>query len=170
MRLTNHEAWALVHGMLIGGLFLLGFSGGILALYGLRSELLTAEGVRDRVTQLKLGTTLMALMAWATVITGTWIILPWYRDSSPTSPKSLLLADPATEQWHTFADVWKTHLAWTAPMLATAAAFLVLYYGQSLARDMTARRVVLALFLGAFAISSIAALIGSLVTRTAPIH
>jgi hypothetical protein len=112
----------------------------------------------------------MALMAWATVITGTWIILPWYRDSSPTSPKSLLLADPATKQWHTFADVWKTHLAWTAPMLATAAAFLVVYYGHSLARDTTARRVVLALFLGAFTISSIAALIGSLVTRTAPIH
>jgi hypothetical protein len=43
------------------------------------------------------------------------------------------------------------------------------YYGRSLARDRTARNVVDAL-LCAFAVSSLAALIGSLVTRAAPIH
>jgi hypothetical protein len=170
MRITNHEAFAMVHGMLLGGGFLLAFSGGLLALHGLRIELLTPEGVGDRIRQLKLGTSVMALMAWLTVLTGTWVILPWYRASTPDSPKSLLLADPDTARWHTFADVWKTHLAWTSPLLATAAAFLVVYFGRSLARDATARRLVLVLFLGAFAVASISALIGSLVTRAAPIH
>jgi hypothetical protein len=80
------------------------------------------------------------------------------------------VADPATQQWHTFADVWKTHIAWTAPLLATAAAALVAYYGPALARDRTARNIVLILFLAAFGVSSLAGLIGSLVTKAAPVH
>jgi hypothetical protein len=170
MRLTTVEAIAMVHGMLIGGAFLLAFSGGLLALHGLRSELLTAAGVQHRIKQLKLGTSVMALMAWATVLTGTWVILPWYRAASPDSPKSKLLADPATRQWHEFADLWKTHLALMSPLLATAAAALVLYYGRTLARDRSLRSIVLVLLVAAFAVSSIAALIGALVTRVAPVH
>jgi hypothetical protein len=168
MRVSNHEAWALVHGMGIGGLFLLGFTGGLVALWSLRSELLTTAGVANRVRQLRIGTGVMAAMAWATVLTGAWIILPWYRADG--GPKSKLMADPSMSAWHTFADVWKTHIAWTAPLLATAAAALVVYYGAALARDRTARTIVLTLFLAAFAVSALAGLIGSLVTKAAPVH
>src|SRR6266850_7661 len=73
MQVSNHEMWALVHGMGIGGLFLLGFSGGLVALWSLRSELLTTTGVAERVRRLRLGTGVMALMAWLTVLTGAWI-------------------------------------------------------------------------------------------------
>jgi hypothetical protein len=167
MRLTSHEVWALVHGMLLGGTFLLSFAAGLYALVTLRAEALTPEGVRERVRQLKIGTGAMALMAWTTVITGTWVILPWYRAEG--GPKSTLLSDPETKLWHEFADVWKTHVAWTAPLLATAAAVLVAYYGQAIARDSRVRRTVLVLFVAAFSVTSLAALIGSLVTRAAPI-
>ena len=170
MHLSNRELWALAHGMLIGGTFLLAFTGGLVALNGLRSEYLTPAGIRDRVKQLRIGATAMAVLAWATVLTGTWVLLPWYGEDSPRSPRSVLLSDPDTRQWHEFADVWKTHVAYMAPILATAAAALVLYYGPSLARDRTARNVVLALVLGAFAVASVAAIIGSLVTRAAPIR
>lgn len=170
MRLSEREVWALVHGMVIGGPFLLAFTGGLVALYGLRSEYLTPEGIRDRVAQLRIGATAMAVLAWATVLTGTWVLLPWYREESPDSPQSLLLSDPDTRLWHEFADVWKTHVAHLAPLFATAAAALVVYYGPALARDRTARSVVLALFLAAFAVASLAALVGSLVTRVAPIR
>jgi hypothetical protein len=110
------------------------------------------------------------VMAWAIVLIGTWVLLPWYREDTPESPRSILLSDPGTRQWHEFADVWKTHVAYMAPILATAAAALVVYYGRSLARDRTARNLVLMLMLGAFAVASLAALIGSLVTRAAPIR
>ena len=156
--------------MLIGGPFLLAFSGGLVALHGLRSDHLTSDGIRGRVAQLRIGATTMAVLAWATVLTGTWVLLPWYREDDPESPRSQLLADPDTRLWHEFADVWKTHVAHMAPILATAAAALVLYYGPSLARDRAARNVVLALFLAAFAIASLAAVVGSLVTRVAPIR
>jgi hypothetical protein len=170
MHLSDRELWALVHGMVIGGPFLLAFTGGLVALFGLRSEYLTAEGIRDRVLQLRIGASVMAMMAWAIVLIGTWVLLPWYREDTPDSPRSILLADPDTRQWHEFADVWKTHVAFLSPILATAAAALVVYYGRALARDRTIRNLVLALFLAAFAVSSLAALIGSLVTRAAPIR
>jgi integral membrane sensor domain MASE1 len=170
MRLTDREIWAIVHGLAIGGPFLLAFSGSLVLLVGLRAEHLTAEGIRGRVTQLRLGTTAMAGMGWAIVLIGTWVLLPWYREDTPSSPQSILLADPSTSQWHEFADVWKTHVAYMAPMLATAAAVLVRHYGRELARERTARNVVLALLLGAFAVASLAAIIGSLVTRAAPLR
>jgi hypothetical protein len=118
-----------VHGLLIGGPFLLAFSGGLVALHGLRGEYVTPEGIRERVRQLRIGATAMAVLAWATVLTGTWVLLPWYREDSPKSPQSVLLSDPDTRLWHEFADVWKTHIAHMAPILATSAAALVLYYG-----------------------------------------
>lgn len=155
---------------MLGGPLLLAFTGALVALHGLRAECLTPDGIRERVAQLRLAATAMAILAWATVLTGTWVLLPWYREDSPASPQSQLLSNPDTRLWHEFADVWKTHVAHMAPLFATAAAVLVLHYGASLARDRTARNVVLALFLAAFAVTGIAALIGSLVTRAAPIR
>src|SRR6266498_4646949 len=88
MELTNRELWGLIHGMGFGATFLLAFAGGLAGLYSLRPELLTVSGLKERLPRLEIGTTLMALAAWATVISGTWIVYPWYRDPAKTSPKS----------------------------------------------------------------------------------
>lgn len=170
MHLTNREIWALVHGMLIGGPFLLAFTGGLVAVVSLRADHLTAQAIHERVARLRIGLCVLAALAWTIVLTGTWVLLPWYAEDSPRSPRSILLSDPRTRQWHEFADVWKTHVAFMAPILATAAAALVVYYGRAVARDRTVRTLVLSLFLGAFAVAGLAALIGSLVTRAAPIR
>jgi len=170
MHFTERETFALVHGLLIGGPFLLAFAGGLVALDGLRAEYLTSEGIATQVKRLRLGTSVMAVMAWTIVLVGAWVLLPWYREDTPDSPRSILLSSPDTRDWHEFADVWKTHVAFMSPILATAAAALVVYYGPRLARDRSLRNLVLALFLGAFAVASLAALIGSLVTRAAPLR
>ncbi|HKH15591.1 MAG TPA: hypothetical protein VKA47_13145, partial [Solirubrobacterales bacterium] len=94
MDLNSHEFWALVHGILLGGAFLLAFTGGLAGLYSLRLELVTPAGVRDRIRRLSIGTTAMAAILWLTVIAGTWIVYPWYREDVPSSPKSELLANP----------------------------------------------------------------------------
>ena len=170
MELTQREIWAVVHGLLIGGPFLLAFAGGLVALAGLRADQLTTEGIQVRVRQLRIGTCLMAGMAWTIALIGIWVLLPWYAEDTPDSPRSLLLADSSTRQWHEFADVWKTHVAFMAPILATAAAALVVYYGPTVARDRTVRNVIFTLFVAAFAVASLAAVIGSLVTRVAPLR
>jgi hypothetical protein len=46
------------------------------------------------------------------VITGTWVVYPWYRESGPSSPKAQLLANPDTKDWHEFGMEWKEHIAW----------------------------------------------------------
>lgn len=170
MELTNRETFTLLHGIIIGTLFLLAFAGGLAGLWSLRTELVTSAGITERIRRLTIGTTGMALLAWATVATGTWIVYPWYRDKSPDSAKSRLLADPSTADWHEFGMEWKEHIAWMSPMLATAAAFLVLYYRGGLARNRTARTITLVLFVGAFATAAIAGVFGALITKAAPVN
>src|SRR3990172_12540305 len=111
--------------MAFGVLFLLAFAGGLAGLYSLKPALVTAEGVNERMRRLKIGVTVMAAAAWGTVITGTWIVYPWYREAIPSSPKSKLLADASTADWHDFGMEWKEHIAWISPILATTVAFIV---------------------------------------------
>jgi hypothetical protein len=167
--LTVRETWALVHGMILGALFLLAFGGGLAGLYSLREQLVTSEGIRERMPRLLIGTWVMAVVAWLTVLTGTFVVYPWYRDPAPTSPKSTLVADPLTAAWHNFGMEWKEHIAWMAPFLATAVAFAVAYYGVQLVRRGEIRRAVIALFILAFVAAGVAGLYGALITKAAPV-
>ena len=167
--LSNRETWTLIHGMIFGVVFLLGFAGGLEGLYSLRPRLLTTAGVRDRVLRLKIGVVAMAVAAWGTVITGTWVIYPWYRAKAPESAKSILVADPATAQWHSFGMEWKEHIAWISPILATVVAFVIMYYGVRLIKHERARKATLVLFVLAFAMAAVAGGLGALITKTSPV-
>lgn len=169
MSLTGREWWGLVHGGL-GAFFLLAFAGGLVGLHSLRPALITPTGALEGARRLKAGVVGMAAVAWLTVITGTWIVFPWYRDKAPTSAKSLLLADPATRGWHEFAMEWKEHVAWLSPILATAVAFIVLYYGTNLIHHQRVRKAAMALFVLAFAFAGIAGGFGALITKVAAVR
>ena len=91
MSITYREWWGLIHGMGLGALFLLAFAGGLAGLYSLRPALITPEGVVERLRRLKVGVVAMAVVAWLTVISGTWVVYPWYRAKGPGSPRSQLL-------------------------------------------------------------------------------
>jgi len=169
MNFTDRELWTLIHGMGFGAVFLLGFGGGLAGLYSLRPQLLTAAGVTERVRRLKIGVVAMAVAAWGTVITGTWIVYPWYRDPAASSPRSTLLADESLADWHHFGMEWKEHVAWLSPLLATVVAFIVVYYGTNLVRNDRMRKIVLVLFILAFAFAGIAGAFGAFITKAAPI-
>ena len=158
MHLTGREWWAIIHGMALGALFLLAFAGGLAEFFSLRSEELTEEGLIRRVRRLSIGTWSMAAVAWLTVI------------ETPDSPKSLLLADPSTADWHEFAMEWKEHIAWIAPLLATAVAFAVTYYGVALVRHQGIRKALLVFFTASFLIAGVAGALGALITKAAPVH
>ena len=177
MELSNRETWAALHGIILGGVFLLAFAGGFAGLWSLRPEWVTVNGLQERMTRLRLGVSTMAIVAWLTVITGTWIVYPWYRAKPPEGtedltgfPRSLLLSDPDTAQWHSFGMEWKEHVAWISPILATAVAFIVLYYGKQLIVDKRLRYTSMALFTLAFSAAAVAALFGALITKSAPIQ
>jgi hypothetical protein len=177
MSLTAREAWALIHGMILGGAFLLAFTGGLLGLYSFAPELLTAQGIRDRLRQLVPGTWLMAIVAWLTVFTGTYTVYPWYRAVPPQGatdltlfPKSFLVANAALKAWHSFGMEWKEHVAWFAPILATAVAYLIWKYAPTLVEDNRLRKICITVFVTAFAAAAIAGLLGALITKAAPIR
>src|SRR6266545_4797229 len=170
MELTDRETWTVLHGMILGATFLLAFAGGLAGLYSLRPALITPEGIRERARRLIVGTWAMAAIAWATVITGTWIVYPWYRSQAADSPRSILLANPDTARWHTFGMEWKEHIAWIAPILATCVAFVVSYYGARLIRHQAVRRALMVMFVGAFAAAGVAGLFGAFINKVAPIR
>jgi hypothetical protein len=170
MTISEREFWTVLHGMVFGTIFLLAFSGGFAGLWSLNPELTKVAGIKERIKRLLIGMWTMAIMAWLTVFSGTYIIYPWYRDPDPSSSRSLLLANAATKAWHTFGMEWKEHVGWFAPILATAAAFIVTYYGASLAEKDRLRKAVLVLFTTAFAASAVAGLFGALLNKVAPIR
>lgn len=170
MSISLRELWTVLHGLVFGSAFLLAFAGGLAGLYSLRPEWVTVPGIRERMARLLAGTWIMAVVAWITVASGTYIVYPWYRASGPTSPRSILLASDATRTWHTFGMEWKEHIGWFAPILATAVAYIVTQYGPELARNSKLRQAVIWTFVFAFVAAGIAGLFGAFLNKIAPIR
>lgn len=182
MQLTDRELWAVIHGLILGTLFLLAFTGGLVGLWSLQARFVTLAGLKERIPRLRIWTGVMAVVAWLTVFTGTWIVYPWYRAAPPDGidrtiqsgalqdfPRYWLLASDKTAEWHNFAMEWKEHVAWLAPMLATAVAFVVAYYGVRLVRKPEWRWPLIVLFTLAFIAAGVAGLFGAFITKAAPV-
>jgi hypothetical protein len=176
MVLTAREIWAVIHGMVLGALFLLAYAGGLAELINLGSQWCTEAGIARQVRRLITGTWVMAVVAWLTVTTGTYIVYPWYRAKAPAGadlamyPRNLLLSNPNTAGWHNLGMEWKEHVAWFAPILATAVAYMVTKYGARLARDNQVRRAIIVIFTIAFLTAAVAGLFGAFINKAAPIR
>jgi len=177
MLITFRESFGVLHGLIFGALFLLAFSGGLYALYSLRPEWLTTEGVQDKVSKLKLWAWSMAVIVWATVLSGTYIVYPWYRAKPGAGvtdlsgfPRSFLLANPNIAGWHNFGMEWKEHIAWLAPVAATIAAYLIAKYGAKLANEPKIRNAVAWFLIITFVTAAVAAMLGAFITKAAPVR
>jgi hypothetical protein len=187
MELASRETWAVIHGLVLGTLYLLAFGGALAGLWSLRPGLITTAGIQERMKRLYLGFGVMAVTAWLTVITGTWIVYPWYRDtlagadlaecaglelpSGACSPREFLLSNTSgdTKEWHHFGMEWKEHVAWAAPFLATSALLLVLYYGPRLMSRKWLRTAVIVMIVGGFAAAVVGGAFGAFINKIAPI-
>jgi hypothetical protein len=167
LALTAREFWMLFH-LGLGVLYVHAFASGLAGL-----------SLGARLRRLNAGTWVMAITAWLTVISGTWIVYPWYRAEPPESvanldayPKSYLLADPAIAQWHEFGMEWKEHVGWISPILATAVGYVVIRYGPelTLAREgeRQIRKALIVLFTIAFLTAVVAAGLGAFINKVAP--
>lgn len=176
MSMSTRDLWVTVHGMVFGGIFLLVYSAGLLGLSGLQQSYLTVAGLRDRLRMLRTCTSGMAALAWLTTLSGSYIVYPWYRKLPPPGadlsfyPQALLKANPLLKEWHYFGMEWKEHVAWLAPIAATAVAYIVWRHGALLASDARLRRGVIAMFSVAFAAAAVAGGLGALITKAAPVR
>jgi hypothetical protein len=173
--MNGRELWTIFHGLVLGGLFLLAYVVVLVELSSLRQRWVTIEGARERISRLRIGSWMMACIAWVTVISGTYVALPWFRAApSPgadlrTSPKFFLLSTPETQFWSMLAE-WKEHVGWFAPILATALAYTISYYGPQLAQERPLRRALIWTGLVAFSAAGVAGFIGAMLNKVAPIR
>lgn len=176
MSITIREFWTVIHGLILGSLFLLAFAGGLAGLWSLRPDLMTLKGIRERLRRLDWGTSIMAIIAWLTVITGTYIVYPWYRATPPEGadlrlyPRSYLKADPTLAAWHTFGMEWKEHIAWFSPILATVVAYVLWRYGDTLVENPKIRQALIILFTLSFVTAGVAGFFGAFLNKVAPIR
>lgn len=173
--ITDREVWTTIHGIIFGAVYLLGFGAALVGLWAAKNEWTSAEKLGRWFAGLKAGLWAMAGATWLAVITGTWIIYPWYRAKPPEGanlvdyPRYFLLDDPAIAAWHSFGMEWKEHVAWLAPILLTGAVYVLGREGVHLARNKQTRQAVIVFMTLAFVAAAIAGLMGALITRAAPV-
>ena len=165
------------HGMLFGGFFLLAIFGAVTVMW--RSALEGEAAVLTRrgyiLEQLYLWKT--AALGWAAVLTGTYVVYPWYRAVPPAGttdlslyPKQVLLASAATAGWHNFGMEWKEHVAWLAPMAVTMVAYVWTRYRGEVREHRQIRWAVLGFGMVALLAAGIAGGFGAMINKYAPVQ
>jgi hypothetical protein len=177
MEITTRSLWTLIHGMGFGALYLMACSGVLVALNRVLSpgvsELVTPKDERF----LKMYLIAMAVLAWFAVLSGTYVIYPWYRAVAPAGtsslaafPQQLLKSNPATIGWHSLGMEWKEHVAWLVPISITAAAAVASRYGRNLRNHPQLRAAFLSFVLVSFLAGGIAGFFGAMLNKNAPVE
>jgi len=175
MEITTRALWTLVHGMGFGALYLLACSGALMELYRVSAP---ANNLSERVSDRFLSGYLvvMALLAWATVLTGTYILYPWYRAAAPPGtlnlaafPQLLLKSSPTTAGWHSLGMEWKEHVAWITPIAITMVAAVFIQYGRDLKNHPKLRTAVLTFTAASFLAAAVAGGFGAMLNKYAPV-
>jgi hypothetical protein len=176
MEITTHDFFTVLHGMGFGALFMLAFSGALVELYRISAP--GAPSAMSAKGEQLLGLYLLAMvvLAWLTVLTGTYQVYPWYRAVPPAGvtdlaeyPRRLLLSSGKTSQWHNLGMEWKEHAGWLAPIAITMVAYVTMKYGRALVQHRNMRISVLAFAIAAFAATGIAGAFGAFLNKYAPI-
>jgi hypothetical protein len=177
-----HGLWTLIHGMGFGALYLLACSGGLLELYRSVTPASSSWPTPFNERFVKFYLIAMAVAAWAAVLTGAYIVYPWYRAASPPgpihsgaanlamSPQRLLMSSPTTIGWHSLGMEWKEHVAWFAPISITMVAFVFAKYGRDLANHRQLRAAVLGFALASLVAAGIAGFFGAMIDKYAPVQ
>jgi hypothetical protein len=177
MDITTRAVWTLIHGMGFGGLYLLACTGAIVELWRRYSPAASGPlGERDEAF-LRAWLTSMAVLAWLAVLSGAYIIYPWYRAIPPAGasdlarfPQQLLMSNPAVIGWHSLGMEWKEHVAWLAPIAITMAAAVAFRYGRGLRSHPQLRNTVLGFVLVSLIAAGIAGFFGAEIDDHAPVR
>ena len=177
MELSFRDLVTVLHGMGFGALFMLAFSGAIGVIYAtaVGGAKWPSSAWHNRMFRFYLIS--MAALAWLTVLSGSYIVYPWYRANPPAGatdlsayPQRLLLSSPLTAGWHDYGMEWKEHIAWFTPIAMTMVAYVFIKYGPQLARHRQMRNAVLGFTAAAFLATGVAGAFGAFLNKYAPVR
>lgn len=176
MGMTGRDIWTIIHGMGFGMVLFLLFPV-VLGVYWMLGR--SGDVLPDREKYLRLllvGLVVMTILAWLTDISGTFFSYAWFRAQPSGSadlakfPQAYLLAHPQLAAWEDYGMEWKEHLAWFVPILLTAAVYLIFSYRDRVFSEKILFRAVFLVLAGSFLATALAALLGALVSRIAPVR
>lgn len=177
MEITVRSFWTLLHGMGFGALYLLACSGALVELYRFTTSSKSFGATQGEERFLRFYLILMVVLAWAAVLTGAYIVYPWYRAVAPPGtgnlslfPQRLLMSSPTTSEWHSLGMEWKEHIAWFAPISITLVAFVFIKYGRDLRNHKQLRIGVLSFTLASFVAAGVAGFFGAMINKYAPVQ
>jgi uncharacterized membrane protein len=177
MEITLRGLVTAMHGIFFGSLFLL-------AAFAAFAELIRSAHRTTPATLTPAGSRLetgllvtMAALGWAAVLSGTYLVYPWYRAAPPAGtldltayPRNLLLAHVNTAGWHSFGMEWKEHIGWIAPIVLTMLAFVLLRETRSLQRNPRLRNAVIGFAVVGLFSTAVAGLFGAMLDKAAPVQ
>jgi len=180
MEITTRALWTLAHGMGFGALYLLACSGALVELYrftGSSGSATSVESTSGKERFLKVYLLTMVVLAWAAVLSGAYVIYPWYRAAPPPGttdlamfPQWLLMSSSATIGWHSLGMEWKEHVAWFAPISITMVAFVFIHYGRDLRNHRQLQTAVLSFAVASFVAAGVAGFFGATINKYAPVQ
>jgi hypothetical protein len=177
MEITVRALWTLIHGLGFGALYLLACSGALVELYRFSASSPSPESSPGKERFLKTYLLTMVVLAWAAVLTGAYVIYPWYRAAPPPGttdlsmfPQRLLISSPTTSGWHSLGMEWKEHVAWFAPISITMVAFVFIRYGRGLKNHPQLRAAVLSFAMASFITAGIAGFLGAMINKCGPVQ
>lgn len=166
-----------VHGLLFGMFFLMAIFGIVVELcrsiYAKEAPELTARGYSLERAYL----VVMAALGWAAVLSGAYVVYPWYRAALPAGvtslagyPQRLLMSSATTVEWHTLGMEWKEHVAWFAPIAMTMVAYVLAKYRGGIRQHPRVKRAVIAFTVVALLAGGVAGGFGALIDKAAPVE
>ena len=177
MEITRRALVTLIHGMLFGAFFVMAIYGVLVELYRSRFELQPSELSPQGYLRERLYLAGMLVLGWAAVLTGAYVIYPWYRAVPPAGvaslagfPKFLLKSNPATGGWHDVGMEWKEYVAWMAPIAMTMVAYVLSKYRRTLKEHPAVRSAILTFALVAFGAAGVAGFLGAMLNKYAPVN
>jgi hypothetical protein len=171
MEMTTRELITALHGMLFGGFFLMALAAALVLLLERPQPAFSKLPIWQMLFLCKL-----VALGWLAVLSGAYIIYPWYRAVAPAGadlamyPKFLLTAHASTAGWHTFGMEWKEHVAWIAPMAATMVAWVMIRHRAAWNAHREIRTAVLGFAAVAFLTAAIAGGWGAMIDKKAPVE
>ncbi|MEO6802440.1 MAG: hypothetical protein ABI197_04240 [Granulicella sp.] len=177
MEVTLRSFWTFVHGMGFGMLYLMACSGAFVGLYHFTTSPTPSETSAGKQRFLTIYLLTMVVLAWVAVLTGAYVIYPWYRAAPPLGttdlamfPQRLLMSSPTTIGWHSLGMEWKEHVAWFTPISITMVAFVFIQYGRDLKNHRQLRTAVLCFAVASFVSAGISGFFGAMINKNAPVQ
>ena len=177
MEINLRALVTMIHGMLFGAFFLVATFGLVVEFCrsAFAEQFLSLSPRGYRLERLYLFT--IVSLGWAAVLTGTYIVYPWYRAVPPAGatdfshfPKYLLMSEATTAGWHSLGMEWKEHVAWIAPIAMTMVAYVLTTYRRSMQEHPQVCRAILVFALGALGAAGVAGLFGAMLNKYAPLN